>query len=257
MRAFTEWSAAEAARRIAVPAAADDKYSRGVLGVVAGSRRYPGAAVLVVEAAVRTGLGMVRYLGPELPTLLVLQRRPEVVPDAGRANAWTLGSGMDPADPDTAARLAAPLSSGLPLVLDAGALGSWPEATGPVVLTPHHGEAARLLGVERASVSADPEAAVLRLAELTGATVLLKGPVTFVAGGERRIRVSGAPASLATAGTGDVLAGILGALLATHPEPELPELAATAARLHAEAALRAGSPLAALDLTAHLPRSAG
>lgn len=254
MTSFTEWTAEDAAACHRGPAPHDDKYSRGVLGVVAGSARYPGAAVLVVEAAARTGLGMVRYLGPELPTLLVLQRRPEAVPDAGRANAWTLGSGMDPADPETPARLAAPLASGLPLVLDAGALGSWPEAAGPVVLTPHHGEAARLLGVERAEVSADAEAAVLRLAELTGSTVLLKGPVTYVAGAGRRIRVSGAPASLATAGTGDVLAGILGALLATHPEPDLPELTATAARLHAEAALRAGSPLAALDLTAHLPR---
>src|SRR5436190_19901418 len=91
---------AEAATRIAVPGVDDDKYSRGVTGFVTGSARFPGAAVLGVEAALHTGVGMVRYLGPGRPTRLVLQRRPEAVTASGRVQAWVLGSGQDAADRD-------------------------------------------------------------------------------------------------------------------------------------------------------------
>src|SRR5687767_15824194 len=88
----------DAAIWISVPGPGDDKYSRGVLGVVTGSARYPGAAVLGVEAALHTGVGMVRYLGPGRPTRLVLARRPEAVTTDGRVQAWVLGSGQDPAE---------------------------------------------------------------------------------------------------------------------------------------------------------------
>jgi NAD(P)H-hydrate repair Nnr-like enzyme with NAD(P)H-hydrate dehydratase domain len=85
------WGASDAARFIAAPDRDDDKYSRGVLGVITGSVHYPGASVLGVEAALRTGLGMVRYLGPERAQELVLQRRPEVVTAEGRVQAWLIG----------------------------------------------------------------------------------------------------------------------------------------------------------------------
>src|SRR5688500_5470355 len=84
-------------RAIAVPLEGDDKYSRGVLGVMTGSAQYPGAAVLGVEAALRTGVGMVRYVGPEPAKQLVLARRPEAVSGMGRVQAWLVGSGTDPA----------------------------------------------------------------------------------------------------------------------------------------------------------------
>src|SRR6185312_9288269 len=86
----------QAARWIAVPGPGDDKYARGVVGFVTGSAPYPGAAVLGVEAAARTGVGMIRYLGPGRATRLVLQRRPEAVTVDGRVQAWVLGSGQDP-----------------------------------------------------------------------------------------------------------------------------------------------------------------
>src|SRR6188768_2589134 len=90
------WTPADARDWIAVPDADSDKYARGVLGVVTGSDRYPGAAVIGVEAAIRTGVGMVRYLGADRPANLVLQRRPEIVTAEGRVKAWLIGSGMDP-----------------------------------------------------------------------------------------------------------------------------------------------------------------
>lgn len=253
---FVDWTHVDAAGRLHAPHRHDDKYTRGVLGVVAGSDAYPGAAVLTVEAAVRTGLGMLRYLGPNLATALVLQRRPEAVPGDGRVQAWLVGPGMDHADPHTLERIADPLASGLPAVLDGGALDSWRLATGAAVLTPHHGELARMLGVDRSAVAADPAGFAVRATELTGATVLLKGHETLVVGTDARLRVTGAPTWLATAGAGDVLAGILGALVATAgPAPHLASLAATAAFVHARAAHRAseGGPIAALDVAAAVP----
>ncbi|MFT4124297.1 MAG: NAD(P)H-hydrate dehydratase, partial [Microbacteriaceae bacterium] len=246
------WGARDAAGCIAVPTAADDKYSRGVLGVVTGSDRYPGAAVLGVDAALHTGLGMVRYLGPERAAALVLQRRPEAVTAPGRVQAWLLGSGVEATGFEGTAERAAgqALAAGLPLVLDAGAIGRVGEAGGaPVILTPHHGELARLLGVDRASVAADPALWARRASDRTGATVLLKGAVTRLAGPGIDLAVEGAPAWLATAGTGDALAGILGALLASNAgrvrdRPEaLAELGATAALVHGRGRGRGGGPV--------------
>jgi len=88
---YSTWTAEDAAALVAVPGDGDDKYTRGVLGVITGSTLYPGAAVLGVEAALRTGVGMVRYLGPERPSSLVLSRRPEVVTADGRVQAWLIG----------------------------------------------------------------------------------------------------------------------------------------------------------------------
>lgn len=255
MSDFTPWTAADAARCVAVPRADDDKYSRGVLGVVTGSEQYPGAAVLGVEAALRTGVGMVRYLGPARAADLVLQRRPEAVVADGRVQAWLLGSGMDPVHRDTSAMERA-LDQGLPVVLDGGALDLRDRATGPVVLTPHYRELARVLGADAAAVAADPAGWASRASADLDATVLLKGHTTYISGGGVRLSVSAAPAWLATAGAGDALGGILGALLATHAaDPDLPALAATAALVHGLAAQRAsaGGPLTILDLCASIP----
>lgn len=262
------FSAEAAARAIAVPTADSDKYSRGVLGVVTGSDRYPGAAVLGVEAASRTGVGMVRYLGPAGAAAMVLARRPEVVTADGRVQAWLLGSGTAP-DRDDAerARLLDLLGQGLPTVLDAGALDLVAAATGPTVLTPHAGELVTVLRrvdmtVTREEVAASPERWAVRAAAATGATVLLKGAATIVAdaSGPRHTVRAGEP-WLATAGSGDVLGGVLGALLATHgPElaqhPEqLADLAAAAAWMHGEAGRIAadGAPVQALDIAEALP----
>lgn len=254
---------AAAAAVISVPTPGDDKYSRGVLGLVTGSERYPGAAVLGVEAAWRTGVGMVRYLGPATPSGLVLQRRPETVTAAGRVQAWVLGSGQDDdLDPETRAHLDAALADEVPTVLDGGAIGRHADARGAVVLTPHAGELARLLDVEVDAVRSDREGALRRAVDATGATVLLKGHETLVAGpGADPRAVTEAPSWLAVAGAGDVLAGVLGALLATRgSSPADPSgsvrIAAAAAAIHGAAATRAsrGGPIVALDLCAELPR---
>lgn len=258
----------DAARLVALPQRGDDKYSRGVLGVVTGSDRFPGAAVLGVEGAVRTGVGMVRYLGPERAADLVLRRRPEVVTADGRVQAWLIGSGMPPERTGAEREaLVARLRQGLPVVLDAGALDLLPEATGPVVAVPHLGELVTVLataGVEadRHAIAAEPERWAVRAAAATGATVLLKGATTYVADpGGLRHSVEAGPPWLATAGSGDVLGGVLGALLATHARalgeaPELlADLAAAAAALHGEAGRAAadGAPIAALDIAEALP----
>jgi hydroxyethylthiazole kinase-like uncharacterized protein yjeF len=250
-----EFGPADARRWIAVPGPDDDKYSRGVLGVVTGSARYPGAAVLGVEAALRTGVGMVRYLGPGRPTRLVLQRRPEAVTAEGRVQAWVLGSGQDPENRDEAL-LGRALAQEVPVVIDSGALDRVQDAAGPAVLTPHAGELARLLGVDRAEVTADPEGSAERAAREFDATVLLKGFVSRIATPEGvRHRVTAPTTWLGTAGSGDALAGILGALVATHPAGELADLAATACVLHGRAGERAsgGGPFTILDLCAQLP----
>ena len=221
--------------------------------------------MLGVEAAARTGVGMIRYLGPDRPTDLVLQRRPEAVTADGRVQAWVMGSGMDPAHRDdaTRARLLRAFGQGVPIVLDAGALDLHGEARGPLLLTPHAGELARVVGGSVEEVRADPERAARDAAASLGATVLLKGHTTRVATADGAVlRVRSAPAWLATAGAGDALAGIIGALLATHADgiaedPALvARLAAAGAVLHGLAAERAsaGGPLTILDLVAALPR---
>ena len=255
------WTADDAAHRIAVPGEGDDKYTRGVLGVITGSTMYPGAAVIGVEAALRTGVGMVRYLGPERPSELVLQRRPEAVTADGRVQAWLIGSGMDHAERGDLAQMTAALEQPVPVVLDGGALDLHDRASGPVVITPHYRELARLLGAAVEPIAADPEGWARRAADDLGVTVLLKGHTTFIAGPGVSLRARSAPTWLATAGSGDALAGVLGALVATHSaaiehDPaELARLAATASVLHGLAAERAsgGGPLTVLDLAAAIP----
>jgi hydroxyethylthiazole kinase-like uncharacterized protein yjeF len=269
MTDWRDWTVAETAAWIRLPVASDDKYSRGVLGVLTGSAEYPGAAVLGVEGAARTGLGMIRYLGDAAAAQLVLQRRPEIVTGSGRVQAWLLGSGMDASKRtgQLAGQLAEALGQGLPMVLDAGALDLLDSATGPTVLTPHFRELARLLSARGETVSPDdiaelPAHWARAAADQLGVVVLLKGSTTYVAApyGEG-IRVPAGPPWVATAGAGDVLGGVLGALLASHSDriletPELlAELAAAAAHLHGLAGARAsaGGPIVALDIAEALP----
>ncbi len=273
-----EWTMRDAAAHVRMPQQDDDKYRRGVRGLVTGSEDYPGAAVLGVEAAYRTGIGMVRYVGPALASELVLHRRPEVVLGDGRVQAWVIGSGTDAASRTdaAAAALRGILSGVTPVVVDAGALDLAPRASAPVVVTPHAGEHRRLreaLGVRGGGIDGDSdagrEASALQTARVLGATVLLKGAVTIVATADgwcRRV-AAGTP-WLATAGTGDVLAGAIGALVAgaaaRGDREALGPLAATGALLHGRAARIAagvlgprGGPITALDVAAALPHAVG
>ncbi|MBT1175310.1 bifunctional ADP-dependent NAD(P)H-hydrate dehydratase/NAD(P)H-hydrate epimerase [Bifidobacterium sp. LC6] len=297
---------------IRLPHYEDSKYARGVVGLVTGSQRYPGAAVLTARAAARANTGMIRYLGPERAQTMVLAAVPEAVLGKGHVQSWVVGSGVPTADAEgadadlqreTIAALLKHYSAqtsradaenadadantgaayDMPaLVVDAGALDLLPEhVPGQVVITPHAGEMAALLNrLEQRSSAAQEEsnlndaaandaagtaaalgtddaanaaavrepytatdvmlhplAAAQRAHELTGATVLLKGAVTIVVD-EDHVYVSGsAPAWLATAGAGDVLAGLLGALLAQQPGGiTTAETVAAAAYLHGAAA---------------------
>ncbi|WP_019182222.1 NAD(P)H-hydrate dehydratase [Microbacterium yannicii] len=263
------WSMHDAARALTRPTAADDKYSRGVLGIRTGSDEYPGAAVLGVEAAWRTGLGMVRYLGPSRPTALVLARRPETVAAEGRVQAWVIGSGTDPSARSVAESdvLRGLLAEDEPVVVDAGALDLAAGATAPRILTPHVREHARLRSALGLAESEDPVAATRETAARTGAVVLLKGATTVIAApdGWTTTVASGTP-WLATAGTGDVLAGVIGALVAGAAASDWPDasalaaLAASGAWLHGHAAGLAsaavgGGPITALDVAEALPRA--
>ena len=255
-----EWGAADAARHIRVPGPQDNKYTHGVLGVVTGSEKYPGAAVLGVEAVHRTGIGMVRFLGEKAPAELVLARRPETVTVSGAVDAWLLGSGMESTtelNQDLPALAHAAL--GLqPVVVDAGGLGFLGHVTAPAIITPHEGELERLVSRNGAT----REEWVASAADLLGIVVVLKGHETLVAtpeeatGGRFLVKVTSPTSWLATAGTGDVLAGIIAALIATHSVKRVPslqvlaELAATGVFLHCKAAELAGEegPFPALDV---------
>jgi hydroxyethylthiazole kinase-like uncharacterized protein yjeF len=245
------------------PNAADDKYSRGVVGFVTSSDEYPGAALLGITAAMRTGAGMVRYLGPQHVSDLVLQSRPETVLQDGRAQAWVVGSGVPADNAEQSARIRNVVGSKNLVVVDAGALQiiDFKHCAAKCVLTPHAGEAATLLtslgdSITRSEVEADPIAAALRIAELTSQLTVLKGNRTVIAQGTKTYQFDPAPAVLATAGSGDVLAGIIGALLAANVEQilsgdaELFDVVKAAINLQAQAAALAAkdSTVVALDI---------
>jgi hydroxyethylthiazole kinase-like uncharacterized protein yjeF len=234
------------------------KYTRGVVGVRAGSETFPGAALLSVAGASCGLAGMVRYVGDPAPTSLVRFHHPEVVGD-GRVQAWVVGSGG-------AARaeqqLQAALADGVPLVVDADALRHVRNLRGrPAVLTPHAGELADLLVTDRAAVEADPLTHARRAAREHAAVVLLKGRRTLVAHPDGRVRVttSGTP-WLATAGAGDVLGGLVGTLLAAGLDPY--DAGSVGSWLHGAAATlastsRGGGPIVATDVADALPTLLG
>ncbi|WP_129841866.1 NAD(P)H-hydrate dehydratase [Streptomyces sp. RFCAC02] len=253
-------SDADVAALLPRPSGESDKYRRGVVGVVAGSERYPGAAVLAVAGALRGGAGAVRYAGPAAHA--VVGRHPEtLVSDgpphrAGRVQAWVVGPGVGE-DPDAAERVGEVLASDVPVLIDADGLrGLDPDRlrarTAPTLITPHAGEAARLLGADRADVEASRLASARELAARYGVTALLKGSTTVVADPAGRVRVNttGTP-WLATAGTGDVLSGLTGALLATGLSPL--DAASTGAHLHGLAGSLAPVPPTASTVAEALP----
>ncbi|WP_168199753.1 NAD(P)H-hydrate dehydratase [Citricoccus sp. SGAir0253] len=249
------------------------KYSRGVLGVCAGSEQYPGAAVLVCAAAVASGLGMVQFAGPAAVRDHVLSSLPEVVVGEGtqgKARAWVAGPGLGSGE-DAGKRLSEVVDTcvegSLPLVLDASALDlvtlgdlkRLRSAGCPVVVTPHQGELVRLterlVKPSAAPGSAvapapfeevarkDPVAAARFAARSLDALVLLKGPTTVCASSDGAVFVQneGGP-ELATAGSGDCLAGLVGSAVARVRRPEVThELrrVAAASWLHGEAGKRA------------------
>jgi len=239
----SRWTPDELATAWPLPDASSDKYSRGVVGLDTGSVDYPGAAVLSAAGAVGAGAGMVRYLGPLPVAPRVLDRFPNVVIGQGRVQALVVGSGWGERK-DTGVVTRA-MKAGVPMVVDADALRHLPTRGGhaAVVLTPHAGELARLLGLQRAEVEADPLAAVRTAVAHTGCTVLLKGATQYVATpGEHRVWLAiPGPGWTAQAGSGDVLAGACGSLLAAGLPPL--EAALAAASVQAVAAGRYPGPL--------------
>ncbi len=244
-------------------AAASHKHRHGHLGVIAGSREMAGAAALVCNAAIRAGCGLVSLVcGPEVvPRLGAL--RPEVMVRVARPSptllagfdALAVGPGLGPG-PEVEATVRA-LWEGFegPAVFDADALtalaGAWRPSDHPRAVTPHPGEAGRLLGRSGAEVQADRLGAVRALAAV--APALLKGRNTLVAaGGPAWLNPTGTPA-LATAGSGDVLTGLVGALLARGLVPE--RALAAGAFVHGLAGELAGPWLVAGDLIEALPRA--
>ncbi|WP_067495969.1 bifunctional ADP-dependent NAD(P)H-hydrate dehydratase/NAD(P)H-hydrate epimerase [Actinoplanes sp. TFC3] len=242
------------------PTASSDKYTRGVAGVATGSAIYPGAAVLSVTGALAGPTGMVRYAGTA--DREVLRQHPSVVAtkrvsEAGRVQAWVCGSGLGTSD-DARTELRSVLATPLPVLLDADALTLLVDGQhardlrrdAPLVVTPHDGEFKRLAGE---APGADRMGSALRLAAWLNAVVLLKGDRTIVAtpSGEVWANPTGS-ADLATAGSGDVLAGLLGSLLAAG----LPagKAAVAAAYVHGLAGLRAGQdgPVTSADVAAAL-----
>lgn len=245
------------------PNATDDKYSRGVVGFITSSEMFPGAALLGITAAMRTGIGMVRYLGPQHVSDLVVQARPETVLQDGRAQAWVVGSGVPVDDEAQAARIRKVVSEKNLVVVDAGALQivDFNDCAAKCVLTPHAGEATELLKSlghpqTLAKTTANPVESALLIANATKQLTVLKGNRTVIAQGTKTYQFDPAPAVLATAGSGDVLAGIIGALLAGNAESilsgdaELFDVVKAAINLQAQAAALAAkdSTVVALDI---------
>ncbi len=266
--------AADVAAILPRPSAESDKYRRGVLGVLAGSEQYTGAAVLSVGGAIRGGAGMVRLISAPATLQVVRQHWPEAVlspadasqpqdtlQTAGRVQAWTAGPGMGTGH-GARAMLAAVLATGLPTLVDADGLtvmAANPHLLprdAPTVITPHAGELARLLDADRADIEARRLHYATAAAAQLGVTVLLKGSTTVIALSEpnRPVLVNSTGSSwLATAGSGDVLSGLAGSLLAQGVEPAL--AAAAAAYLHGMAGRLAArdAPIGAADILAAIP----
>lgn len=256
---------ADLARMWPVPGPESDKYSRGVVGIDTGSASYPGAAILGCLGALHAGAGMIRHRPPwpmEAVASALIHRAPSVVQAEGRVNSWLVGSGWGE-DNNDGARLTRRFSDGVPMVVDADAL---PLLSDPrsgqlsvalssglpanSLLTPHAGELAKMLSVERADVVSAPIAAAREVAQRTGATVLLKGATQYVVAPEGPVLVAfPGPAWTAQAGSGDVLAGVCATLLAAGLPAR--EAAVLGASLQALTALRFPGPVPPDVLAGH------
>lgn len=258
---------------VSVPLRTDSKYSRGVVALLTGSERYPGAGVLSASAACSAGAGYCRFWGPSLAKASLLLAHPELVFDdeesltsaLSRVSCWVVGSGfagLDASEPrfplisqlfaqdyqcassspvveagalraaDSASASASEFASAY-VVVDAGALLAFVEARKArkadtstahhaprCVITPHTGEMARVMTAltsERwthQQVEEQPRQCAQYVADNLGCVVVLKGNTTYIAAPEEQYELSSPTTWLASAGTGDVLAGILGALIA-------------------------------------------
>lgn len=266
------WSAKDAKKCIIVPSELDHKYSRGTLGIISGSAKYPGAAVLSTRAASATGLGVIRFHSNSGLAHLVLHQSPEALVQPGPVTAWLAGSGIDAkkySDFTTWLRhrwFALLNRQSVPTVLDAGALHLAGSLEQPTLITPHSGELSQLLAKRGVIASAEliesnPLHWAQHASELLAVTVLLKGSRTVVAHDDYLIELPVATPWLATAGSGDVLAGIIGALCATNYIEILNDLrrvadvAATGALIHNKAALiaSAGGPINAPSIIDAIP----
>ena len=283
------------------PSADEDKYRRGVVGVVAGSDTYPGAGLLATLAASNTGVGMVRLNSTRRVEDLVLHYAPGVVTVGGRIQSGVIGPGCTNERYEDCRELAQfCIESKLPLVIDAGALDlvkglrdyadAHSRSLSRTILTPHHGEAARLLTqlghpLSRADVDADPATSAKELASLTGAIILLKSSTTLCSylhhdQGNRTQEIFSIPQETpwaGVAGSGDVLAGTVAGIAAgfqaraersqgnpSISEAECASLASLGAWVHAQAALRASAsseghahPIQAIDIARALPEIIG
>ena len=283
------------------PSSDEDKYRRGVAGVVAGSDTYPGAGLLTPLAASNTGVGMVRLNSTRRVEDLVLHFAPGVVTVGGRIQSGVIGPGCTNERYEDCRELAQfCIESKLPLVIDAGALDlvkglrdyadAHSRSLSRTILTPHHGEAARLLTQlgstrSRADIDADPATSAKELALLTGAVILLKSSTTVCSylhhdQGSRTQEIVSIPQETpwaGVAGSGDVLAGAVAGIAAgfqaraerrqgnpSISEAECTTLASLGAWVHAQAALRAsvGSegkarPIQAIDIARALPEIIG
>ena len=303
--------AADVAALMPRPSEESDKYRRGVVGIVAGSERFTGAAALAVGGAIRGGAGMVRLVSAAPAVAVVRMLWPEAVITvtgqdipagddvraAGRVQAWVVGPGMG-TDDEARERLTAVLASDVPVLVNADGLTLLAAHKGllareaPTLLTPHAGELGRLLGVAPADVEGRRLEHATKAAASLGATVLLKGSTTVIAtpdgrsaaseggasaggasaggasagsGGSHGAAGRDAPAPLrvnptgtswlATAGTGDVLSGLAGSLLAQRLEAG--EAAAAAAYLHGLAARLAAAGIGARPVPAIDPPGGG
>jgi hydroxyethylthiazole kinase-like uncharacterized protein yjeF len=249
--------AGDVAGLLQTPGPEDDKYTRGVVGVVAGSTAYAGAGVLTTGAAICGGAGFVRYAGTAVDAIRM--HYPEVVvhdggkPSELRVQAWAIGPGIG-TDEAARAALADVLSTDVPVVVDADGvtvLGENPELVrdrrAPTVLTPHDREFARIAD----GPSTDRIGSARSAAQALGATILLKGDATIVAAPDGRAWVNrtGTP-WLGTAGSGDVLSGLIGSLLAAGLDAPL--AAAVGAYVHGVAGQIAATdgPPSSLDVLA-------
>lgn len=265
------------------PTASSHKYTRGVLGLLTGSDTYPGAALMSARAAVNTGAGMVRFAGTSSLNFQVQLAVPEAVCSVGeadnlRVDAWALGSGIAGESRETEAL--AVLTGGQPAVIDAGAISlaarlvaDGLELASHHILTPHAGElvdaltwllalapsALHALDPEltepptREQVEADPYSFATLLAQATRATVLLKGGTSILAAPTGELfQITSENHWLATAGSGDTLTGILGALLARYQAEE-----SAPGALSTDYARLAGAAIQIYQLAADLVHGAG
>jgi hydroxyethylthiazole kinase-like uncharacterized protein yjeF len=266
------WKARDVKKCITTPSELDNKYSRGVLGIITGSAKFPGAAVLTTASASATGLGMIRFHSNSGLAHLVLHSNPEVVVQPGAVTAWLAGSGIEGkrySDITTWLRhrwFSLLSKQSVPTILDAGALHLAGKFDQPTLITPHAGELARLLThrgitVTSEGIEGNPKKWAVVASEKLNVVVLLKGSHTVVADGDSIIELPLSTPWLATAGSGDVLAGIIGALIATNyieilnDKNRLSEVAASAAYIHNSAALLASrdAPISATQIIKSIP----